>query len=270
MASTINASTSSGIVQTADTSGVLQLQTAGTTAVTVDSSQRVGIGTTSPGSILSVYKPTGEVFLTTSTNTVSWLTGITSLGNYAIYSNNAQPIAFSTNATEAMRIASNGQVLIGTTSSAGTATVNLYIKYSTGTTWQVGPASAGTGNSFYVLNSGDVGVALDTGTTSWRTNSDERLKTDLKPIENGINKVTSLRSVTGRFKTDEETVSRAFLIAQDVQNVLPEAISIQDDELGTLGIRYTEVIPLLVAAIKEQQALITSLTARITALEGAK
>jgi len=48
MASTINASTSAGLVSTADTSGVLQLQTAGTTAVTVDASQNVGIGTSSP------------------------------------------------------------------------------------------------------------------------------------------------------------------------------------------------------------------------------
>jgi hypothetical protein len=36
-----------------------------------------------------------------------------------------------------------------------------------------------------------------------------------------------------------------------------------------MGVRYTETIPLLVAAIKEQSALITQLTARITALEGA-
>ena len=46
MASTINASTSSGLVQTADTSGVLQLQTASTTAMTIDTSQNVGVGVT--------------------------------------------------------------------------------------------------------------------------------------------------------------------------------------------------------------------------------
>jgi len=46
MTSTINASTTAGIVTTADTSGVLALQTAGTTAVTVDASQIVGIGIT--------------------------------------------------------------------------------------------------------------------------------------------------------------------------------------------------------------------------------
>jgi hypothetical protein len=47
MAVTINASTTTGLVQTADTSGVLQLQTnSGTTAVTIDTSQNVGIGVT--------------------------------------------------------------------------------------------------------------------------------------------------------------------------------------------------------------------------------
>jgi hypothetical protein len=48
MASIINAATSGGLITTADTSGILQLQTAGTTAVTVDASQNVGIGTASP------------------------------------------------------------------------------------------------------------------------------------------------------------------------------------------------------------------------------
>ena len=46
MASTINSNTSSGVVVTSDTSGVLQLQTAGTTAVTIDASQQVGFGVT--------------------------------------------------------------------------------------------------------------------------------------------------------------------------------------------------------------------------------
>ena len=54
MAVTINASTSAGAVITPDTSGVLALQTAGTTAVTVDASQNVGIGTASPSSRLNI------------------------------------------------------------------------------------------------------------------------------------------------------------------------------------------------------------------------
>ena len=55
------------------------------------------------------------------------------------------------------------------------------------------------------------------------------------------------------------------MIAQEVQAVLPEAVHQQNDELGTLGVAYTDVIPLLVAAIKEQQAVITDMQAKLKA-----
>jgi len=55
LSSTINASNTGfgGIIQQGDSSGSLQLQTAGTTAVTIDTSQNVGIGTATPGAPLS-------------------------------------------------------------------------------------------------------------------------------------------------------------------------------------------------------------------------
>jgi hypothetical protein len=62
MASTINASTSAGLVSTADTSGVLQLQTAGTTAVSIDASQAV---TFSAGTANGVAYLNGSKVLTT-------------------------------------------------------------------------------------------------------------------------------------------------------------------------------------------------------------
>ena len=48
MSCTINASTSSGLVNQADTSGILQFQTNGTATATIDTSGNVGIGTASP------------------------------------------------------------------------------------------------------------------------------------------------------------------------------------------------------------------------------
>jgi hypothetical protein len=67
MTTTINASNSGsgGLVQTADASGVLALQTAGTTAVTIDTSQNVGIGTASPNKKLEVVSA-GEIIRATS------------------------------------------------------------------------------------------------------------------------------------------------------------------------------------------------------------
>jgi hypothetical protein len=123
-------------------------------------------------------------------------------------------------------------------------------------------------NLYVVCASG--GVYLANSGTSWTSNSDERLKENLVPIENGLSKVCSLRSVIGNFISDETKKPTPFLIAQDVQAVLPEAVTtstLKGDETNTeyLGVAYTEVIPLLVAAIKEQQAIIESLKARLDA-----
>jgi len=136
------------------------------------------------------------------------------------------------------------------------------------TTW--GEVYTTSSIRLYCNAGGTNGVYLTSGATSWTANSDERLKENLTPIENGLSKVCSLRSVIGNFISDETKTRKPFLIAQDVQAVLPEAVSSgvipkSKDTTEYLGVAYTEVIPLLVAAIKEQQALITSLTARLDA-----
>lgn len=60
MTTVINAATSGGLISTADTSGILQLQTASTAAVTIDASQNVGVGTASPSYKLDVTGTTAS------------------------------------------------------------------------------------------------------------------------------------------------------------------------------------------------------------------
>lgn len=117
----------------------------------------------------------------------------------------------------------------------------------------------------YARSSNSGGVYLAAGGTTWTSVSDERKKDILEPIENAVEKVSSLRAVIGKYKADEDNTRRAFLIAQDVQAILPEAVD--SSNADELGLAYTDTIPLLVAAIKEQQAMISELKAKVAALE---
>jgi hypothetical protein len=108
----------------------------------------------------------------------------------------------------------------------------------------------------YVQNTSG-GVYLASTATSWTANSDERLKDIIEPISNAVSKVGSLRAIIGKYKNDQTNTRRSFLIAQDVQSVLPEAVDASNPD--QLGVAYTDVIPLLVAAIKELSAEVNAL-----------
>jgi hypothetical protein len=232
----------------------------------IDVSGNVGMGTASPSVKLDAVGATGiRVRYDTSGAGISLQQPVASGGDAYLLNQANNAFIFGTNNTERMRIDSSGNVLIGTTAINTISPRLTILGMTAGNQWSCGPTSGN--DSFFIYNQSSVGVYLGYGNTSWSSSSDERIKTAIIPFENALEKVCTLRAGTGRYLTDEETVSRSFLIAQDVQAVLPEAVNVLDDEIGTLGLQYTDVIPLLVAAIKEQQALITALTARITALE---
>ena len=119
-------------------------------------------------------------------------------------------------------------------------------------------------NWYYVNGSG--GVYLANGGTSWTSASDERLKNITGEIQNGLNKVCSLRAAEYTWKSDESAKSQVGLIAQDVLAVLPQAVQTppegstnRDGSPAMMGVSYTDTIPLLVAAIKELKAEVDSL-----------
>ena len=208
--------------------------------------------------------------------------------NTGIFFPAADTIAFTEGGTESARIDSSGNLLVGTASSlSNNSKIQTVVNSSIGG-FSVTQGSGGspaiefynssnarkgviyqdiTNTRLYAVCNESQGVYLASAGTSWTAASDERLKDIIEPITNAAAKVSSLRAVIGKYKTDEEGTRRAFLIAQDVQAVLPEAVDASNPD--ALGVQYTDTIPLLVAAIQEQQALITSLTARIAALEGA-
>ena len=95
------------------------------------------------------------------------------------------------------------------------------------------------------------------------TISDERLKENIQPIEDALSKVSQLNGVTFTYKADGK--ESAGLIAQDVEKVLPSAITEKelplkiDDGNEYKVLQYDQTIGLLVEAIKELKAEIDEL-----------
>jgi hypothetical protein len=80
--------------------------------------------------------------------------------------------------------------------------------------------------------------------------SDKKLKKDIKPITNALDRIDKISGVT--FKWKEQTAMDCYtesgVIAQEIKEVLPEAVEEVD---GILRVNYYQLIPLLIQAIKE-------------------
>ena len=102
--------------------------------------------------------------------------------------------------------------------------------------------------------------------------SDAREKTNVKKINGSLEKITALKPVEFDWIKDNSHVNAGF-IAQDVQEIFPEFVvenmakEGEEQRYGLTGGMTGGIVAHLVSAIQEQQALIESLTTRLTALE---
>jgi len=301
----------------------LTIQSAGTTAMTIDTSQNVGIGTTSPSTKLTAtatVNGAGDAYgiiqaYNTNTNAtdsasltvknysgtgqfMQWQNVGLRIGSRVLTNTGAGNVVFTYGAdAEGMRIDTSGNLLVGTTTSIGgkiASTTNGGFSPVGSDNWKKGAFSsyggfggplsfinsaASDGFCFYLTNTPSqlniqfganggglsYGVYLTSTGTSWTASSDERLKDISGTITNAVQSVSSLRPIRYTFKADESKTQRVGLIAQDVQKVLPEVVDENAD--GYFGVRYAEVIPLLVAAIQELSAKVDAQAAEITALQ---
>ena len=93
------------------------------------------------------------------------------------------------------------------------------------------------------------------------TSSDERLKKDIVPIADACSKVASLRGVNFSWTTTDK--ADVGVIAQEVQAVVPEAVSVQSS--GYLGVDYQRLVPVLIQCINELSAENAQIRARLDA-----
>lgn len=213
----------------------------------------VGIGTTTPGAALFVFGFGSGATVATSGTTDSTMNLRAGRGNVSID----------------MGLVDSGVGYLQNRSISNFATnYSIALNPNGG---NVGVNTLAPGLSFTV--NGTAG-----GTSAWQVISDARLKTNIQPISNALPIVLRLNPVRYDWREPSErsvgkTLNLAVgerqigFIAQEVEKVIPEAVAKPGKGAdATYGLKQENLIPLLVAAIKEQQAEIEQLRATVAAL----
>jgi hypothetical protein len=204
---------------------------------------------------------------------------------------------------DAARIDSSGNLLVGTTTSPsgskklvvtgsdtngaikiqGSSTdyqgLSLYYSASganaNARAFQIAPNYIANGRLDFLIsssNSTDPTTSLgyiNGSTGAYTAVSDARAKKNIVDCQYGLSSVMSMRPVLYNMVSENDgTIKHIGFIAQEIKAVINEAVADTDSEEQWYGLDKSELVPVLVKAIQEQQAIITALTARVAALEG--
>jgi hypothetical protein len=138
---------------------------------------------------------------------------------------------------------------------------NMYLSKKAGFT---------NGNLIYMMVNGANTGSIQTTTSgvTYNTTSDRRLKTDIQPIANGTDMLMAMNPVTHGWKSDPHTGETVHgFIAQEMQDIVPEAVSGEPDGEEMMSMDYGRITPVLVAALQEAHNKIEALEERLAELE---
>jgi hypothetical protein len=191
--------------------------------------------------------------------------------------------------TERMRIQQNGNTWIGTTTDLTSDQNKLSVS---GTRAIVGRATGGATNPVITAwnnaTSGDnylVSFRTETsdverglidynragGQVRYNVTSDRRLKSAIQPATSAVNLLSSIQVRSYKWTETGYTIDYGF-IAQELNQVLPDAVKVGDDGeeiTDTWAVDNSKLVPLLTKALQEAIAKIEVLETRLSALEGA-
>ena len=244
----------------------------GSEKVRMTDTGRVGIGTSTPGIALDVNGTIGVE----SGNSYRFGNN----GNTRIEGSNATNVrlGFFTGGSERMRIDSSGRLAINTTSPdtgsivsvnhEGSTSYGLSLNSTTtsGTQYHLRFARGGT-NAGYITSNSATTIAVNNA-------SDERLKENIENSGSAIQDIKDIQVRQFDWIDNIDTHRDFGFVAQELVNVVPEAVTQGTDELDengkpvrSWGVDYSHIVPRLVKVCQEQQTKIEILEARITTLE---
>ena len=280
------------LLKNSSTAGTLEFS-----SLVEDSSGNVGIGTSSPGQLLSLKNTSAQCqqSLTAATNgSCAIYFGDTDSVNRSVilHHNTGDYLAFSTAGTERMRIPDATWGLLvtnagSTGNTGGYQTDGASLRYSADSTFccDGGAAvtftrksSAGKVIDFYSNTNYAGGVYVNgANSADYQSSSDYRLKDNVSTMSDGITKIKQLNPIYYTNKqiggiTDTTTVYTGFL-AHEVKAVIPTLVDgekdapIDDKGQGYQTLSYGRFSPTVVAAMKELIAKVETLEAEVAALK---
>ena len=150
-------------------------------------------------------------------------------------------------------------------SNGSSETMRLWIDGSSG---NVGIGTSSWTGTFALYVAGNIGAS---GNITALTSSDKKLKKNISQLKDPLKKIIEIRGVEFDWDKKDSDIPHedgkhdVGIIAQEVEKVLPEAVTVTGD--GYKALHYEKLIPLLVEAIKEQNIRIDKLETRIKDLE---
>ena len=243
------------------------------TSLTLDSSGNLGIGTNSPGGRLEVVGASQILQRYTGSATGFSIGQYNSSGDASINNGANADLLFATNNTERARISSAGTLLLTCTSTPSSTVSGLQLIGTGGGNISSSGSSTSTYNHWIFKNGNDTVGSISTNgsVTTYATSSDYRLKDNIAPMSGALVKVAALKPVTYKWKADGSD-GEGF-IAHELAEVVPQCVTgekdavNEDGSIKSQGIDTSFLVAILTAAMQEQQALITQLTARVAQLE---
>ena len=254
----------------------------GAEAMRIDSSGNVGIGTSSPLRKLDVY---GDAQFKDVSGIATTIYSEITTGVGAVGTDNNYPFAFATNGIERMRINSSGNLLVGKTAAdtttAGSAILPAYgganipamsLAGASSSNSQLGYHQYSTSAAAFRFYVGYGGTVYATSTTITGI-SDQRLKENIRDLDDGLEKVLSLKPRKFDWKEGKgaDIKNARGFIAQEFEIVFPDMVEEWKDPAPEGEEPYKAVnanlIPTLVKAIQELKALVDTQASTITQLQ---
>jgi len=278
----------------------------GVESMRINASGDVGIGTASPQARFQVDSSSTTYSANIRARNSNFGSGIigaasgiltvaTDMNNLAFYTaSNLGVDGTSVPTNERMRIASTGDVMIGTTSANGKVTINQTdtgartitasspVSYAStafrsdsaatsGTGWYhlYGSSGAGSVNNIFIYGNGNI----ENANNSYGAISDIKVKENIVDATPKLDKLMQVKVRNYNLKGEYDQHKQIGVIAQELETIFPSLIEETQDrgendevlETTTKSVKYSVFVPMLIKAMQEQQTMITELKATVDA-----